>query len=155
MRLRGRLTRTHWLVGAIAWVAAATSASCGASCPSYDDPNEALRAANDAPIEACIDRWSAFVCTWSPEEHARRRAQLDDLRANRPDAPLEVDELHCGCLASTANPCFVTLRKRGSTRYTFITTGGPGCANAALPIASRDEVHVPDECGFVLSVNGS
>lgn len=94
------------------------------------------------------------MCSWSADERRDRRARLEALRAKSSTSELDVEEIHCGCLASTTDPCFVRLRKRGSTRYTFITTGSPGCEAAALPIASRDTVRVPDECGFVLAVNG-
>jgi hypothetical protein len=135
-------------------VLAPASSSCGASCPSYDDPAEAVRVANESPPEDCAERWSAYVCSWSTEERQERRARLEALRTKSPASALDVEEIHCGCLASTTDPCFVRLRKRGSTRYTFITTGSPGCEAATLPIASRDTVRVPDECGFVLSVDG-
>ncbi len=125
-------------------------AACGSACPSFDDPAEAVRAATESPPEDCADRWSSHVCTWTSADHERRRAALEGARSRGGAA--EIEELHCGCLASATDTCFVTLKRRGSNEYTFITTGAPGCEIARLPVASPDPVQVPGGCGFSLSV---
>jgi hypothetical protein len=125
-------------------------AGCGASCPSFDDPAEALREATDNPPEDCVARWSSYVCTWTAADHERRRVVLEEARAQGKTA--QIEELHCGCLASATEACFVTMKKRGSNEYTFITTGAPGCENATLPVASPDHIQVPGSCGFSLAV---